>query len=359
VLLRGFDINSDFAFEQTLLSIQGFRGISEAFMSEEGRIHVDDLKFVLHTNAVYKTGGTLYLGGFHSENYYNPDVPSYIGFCCLKPSIVGGETGLINMEKVYQFLDFYLKRKVETNNFFVTKWLVSEITKRYSISEEKIEKICQYFDLPIIGKDNEKFILMYKPSVFVHPNTKKRALQINLFELPSLNSALRECFLNDYQGKTWFWHRLLWKLPLFIFKILEFFYIIFASFFYSPKEAFKMLLSKLHVYKALKKKNLPPYNQIKVASCFTDKDIKELAKLMRAYYCSCLWKKGDILLVDNRQVIHAGMPGSGPRLVRAMIGNPINMRYSFLEPGYVDCKERVTETIGFYMASGQLPEQDR
>ena len=85
VLLRGFDIASDEDFENTILSIREFRGINEAFMSEEGRIHVGNLKFVLHTNAVYKTGGTPYLGGFHSENYYTPDVPGYVCFCCFKP----------------------------------------------------------------------------------------------------------------------------------------------------------------------------------------------------------------------------------------------------------------------------------
>ena len=78
VLFRGFDINTDEQFEKTILTIQGFHGISEAFMSEEGRVHVGPLNYVLHTNAVYKTGGTLYLGGFHTENYYSPDVPSYI-----------------------------------------------------------------------------------------------------------------------------------------------------------------------------------------------------------------------------------------------------------------------------------------
>ena len=55
LLLRGFAIASDEDFEKTILSIQGVRGISDAFMSEEGRIHPDKLKFVLHTNAVYKT----------------------------------------------------------------------------------------------------------------------------------------------------------------------------------------------------------------------------------------------------------------------------------------------------------------
>jgi hypothetical protein len=73
VLLRGFNIRSDEDFEQSVIQLKGFQGISDVFMSEEGRIHVNNCKYVLHTNAVYKTGGTLYLGGFHGENYYSPD----------------------------------------------------------------------------------------------------------------------------------------------------------------------------------------------------------------------------------------------------------------------------------------------
>lgn len=359
VLLRGFDVSSDENFEKIILSIQGFQGISEAFMSEEGRIHVSNLKFVLHTNAVYKTGGTLYIGGFHSENYYTPDVPTYICFCCLKPSVRGGETGLINMEKIYQCLNDSLKNRLEKNTFFVSKWLVSEVADRYHLSIEVIEKMCSHFDLPIVGKGKDKFILMYKPSIFKHPITKKSSLQINLFEIPSLNSEMRSYFIDDYQGKEWFWHRFVWKLPTFIFKLLEFFYIIFASFFYSPKNSIKILLAKIRANKALNKKNnLPLFNDVKVGSCFKDKEIKDLAKLIRNYYSSCLWKKGDILLIDNRKVLHAGMPGSGPRLIRAMICNPLDMKYSFSKPGYLDCRNCTTETIGFYMTSGKFNIQE-
>lgn len=355
VLLRGFDVASDEDFENTVLNIQGFKGISEAFMSEEGRIHPGELKYVLHTNAVYKTGGTLYLGGFHSENYYSPDVPGYICFYCHKPSDLGGETGLINMEKIYQHLNEELKQKLEKNTFFVSKWLVSDVAKRYQIPIETIGKICEHFDLPIVGKGTEQFILMYKPNIFEHPLTKKKSLQINLFEIVSLNAEMRKCFMNDYKGKTWFWHRFVWKLPSSVLSVLEFVYIIFSSFFYSPKNSFEIVRSKFNTYTAsIKKNNLPPFNDIKVGSCFNDQDVIELAKLIRNYYSSCLWKKGDILLIDNKKVMHAGMPGSGARLVRAMICNPLDMNYSFLKPGTIDCRERTSETIGFYMASGKF-----
>lgn len=355
VLLRGFNIASDEDFENAVLKIKGFQGISEAFMSEEGRIHADNLKYVLFTNAVYKTGGTLYLGGFHSENYYSADVPGFICFCCREPSLLGGETGLINMEKIYEHLDETLKEKLEKNSFFVSKWLVDEVALRYQIPRETVEKIAKQFNLPLVGEGDNQFILMYKPNVFEHPLTQKKSLQINLFEIKHLNEAMRACFMDAYQGKTWFWHRFVWRLPTFVLKIIENVYIVFASFFYSPKNAIAILGSKWNTYKASKK--IPAFNTTRVNSCFTDGDVQVLAQLIRRYYASCLWQKGDILLVDNKKVMHAGMPGSGPRLVRALIGNPLQMQYSDGSEGSIDCNERTGNTIGFYMTQGKLEDE--
>lgn len=347
LLFRGFDIQSDKDFENVILSINGLRGISQAFMAEHGRENVDGLKYVLHTNTVYKTGGTLYLGGFHSENYYTTDVPGFISFCCFKPSNLGGETGLVNMEKVYDKLDDELKKKLENNPYFVEKWLVSEVAKRYEIDPKAVEDICRQFELPIVGEGENKLILMYKPSVFLHPITQKKALQINFFSLPTLDSILRKCFLKDYQGNAWFWHRFVWEIPSFIFKIIENVSIFFISLFHSPKELFQIIESKWKTDRAFKKLNK---KLIKVNSCFSEKDINDLAREMRNFYCSINWQKGDILLVDNRKVAHAGMPGSGPRKIRALISNPLKMKYSQAQPGILHCQDSPTQSIGYYIA---------
>ncbi|MCX7114509.1 MAG: TauD/TfdA family dioxygenase [Gammaproteobacteria bacterium] len=350
VLLRGFDVATDADFENAILSIQGFEGISEALMSEEGRIHVGDLKYILYTNAVYKTGGTVYLGGFHSENYYSPDVPSYICFACMTPSTQGGETGLVNMEKVYAQLSQTLKDKLEKKSFFVMKWLISEVAERYQVSPMAVEKICAQFDLPMVGHGDDKLVLMYKPSVMEHPLTKQKSLFMNLFEVANLNEEMRRCFAADYQGSAWFWHRVFWKLPLLFAKVLERVYVSLTSFFYSPRQAMGILLTKWKVRRATHKKSkLPLFDDERVGSCFTDDDVKDLAKLIRQHYSSCLWKKGDILLVDNRKVMHAGMPGSGPRVVRALIGNPLDMGYSSSQPGMIEGHLRTGGTIGAKM----------
>jgi alpha-ketoglutarate-dependent taurine dioxygenase len=350
LLFRGFDIQSDNDFENAILSIKGLTGISEAFMSEQGRERVDNLKYVLHTNKIFKTGGTLYLGGFHSENYYIPDVPGFISFCCLKPSTLGGETGLVNMEMVYEHLDDELKKKLENSAYFVEKWLISDVANRYKIATKTVEEICHQFDLPIVGKGENKLILMHKPSVFLHPVTQKKTLQINLFSLPALDRALRKRFLEDYQGNNWFWHRFVWKLPPSIFKAIENVFVFFATLLHSPRELFEITVSKWKTERAVKKID---EKFIKVNCCFSETDINHLARLMRNFYCSTIWQKGDILLVDNRKIVHAGMPGSGPRLVRALISNPIKMKYSHAQPGCLFCQDRITQSIGHYMAAGK------
>lgn len=353
VLLRGFDVSSDEQFEKMVLSIPQLQGISEAFMSENGRVPVGNLKYVLHTNSVYKTGGTLYLGGFHTENYYSPDVPGYICFYCQEPSNTGGETGIINTQKIYEHLSPSLKEKLEANSFFVSKWLISEVAERYQLDVPTIEKICSHFDLPIVGEGSERFILMYKPSVFEHPLTKEKALQVNLFELISLNAELRKCFMSDYKGKQWFWHRLFWRLPTAVFNSIEFLAVLCIAFFHSPKNSYKIVRNKYASYQANKK--IHSFDTTKVGSCFSSKEVKELAQTMRTYYSSCLWKKGDILLIDNRKVMHAGMPGSGERVIRAMICNPMAMDFSLKQPGWISADNSKNKTIGDYMLSGEVP----
>ncbi len=354
VLLRGFDVTSDAHFEQALLSIPSFRGISDAFMSENGRVTVENSKYVLHTNSVYKTGGTLYLGGFHTENYYSADVPGFISFYCKEPSALGGETGIINTQKLYQQLNDDLKNKLEKRPFFVSKWLVSEVASRYQIDPDRVEDLARHFNLPLVGDGDDRFILMYKPSVFEHPITQEKALQLNLFELPTLNAALRKCFISAYPGTTWFWHRFFWRLPNALFNAIEFSAVLAIAFFNSPKKSYKIVQNKISSYFANKKTH--SFDTKKVADCFSAQEVEQLAQSMRDNYSSCLWKKGDILLIDNKKVMHAGMPGKGERTIRALITNPIAMSYSLEQSGVLCAHEQQHETIGHYMTLGKQPE---
>jgi len=223
------------------------------------------------------------------------------------------------------------------------------VAKRYQLSPEQVEVVCEKSALPRIGDGDNRLIVMYKPSVFQHPLTKEKALQLNLFEIANLNDELRQCFMDDYQGKDWFWHRFFWKLPKFAFNFLEQLAVIPIAFFHSPKKSMQIVRNKMAKSKAHKKNHLN-FSQQRVGKCFDDKAVKTLAKSMRKHYSSCLWQRGDILLLDNKKVMHAGMPGKGPRLVRAMIGNPLTMDYCATASGCLNCIEPRTESIGASLA---------
>ena len=350
ILLRGFDIKSDKNFEDTIRSIHSFKPFRQVFMSEAGREQVNKSSYVLHTNSIYKTGGTVYLGGFHSENYYAPDVPSYICFCCLEPSKRGGETGIINTKKIYPQLSQELQQKLEKSSFLSSIWLINEVTKRYQCTTKDVIEFCKKFNIPLAGVGDDQCMLMYKPNVWVHPNTHTKALQINFFELPTLNKKLRRYFMNDYPGKDWFLHRLVWRFPEFIMHGLEYIYMSIASFLHSPKNALKTLYFKYKTHHTLQKNLIKKHLANKVKKCFNEKDVNELASLMHEYYSSCLWQKGDILLIDNKQVIHAGMPGAGMRCIRALICNPLDMPYADTDSGLYNCHEAKSITPGEYLS---------
>lgn len=344
VLLRGFQINSTKEFEKTVLSIQGMQGMAHLFMSEPGRERVDGLDYVFHTNSKIKTGGTLHLGGFHTENYYSPDVPNYISFYCIEPAKLGGETGLIHMGSVYEKLDDGLKEALEKKTFFVSKWPLPIIANRYQIKPTCAKKACIDFGL---DSDSDHSIIMHKPSVFKHPVTSKKIIQANLCaELTDLNDAILDHFIPDYKGLKWMIHKAAWQ------------YIG-----YDRLRKLSLMMPALirHPLKFLKmrkqiKKRMAQYsnnNHPRIKSVFSAFDIKTLAATMRDSYASFIWQKGDVLIIDNLQVAHAGMPGKTnkkyPRKIRAMLCNPLKINYSHCASG-IQLKETMRcETLGEIM----------
>ncbi|MFI4919701.1 MAG: TauD/TfdA family dioxygenase [Legionellales bacterium] len=344
VLLRGFKVTTTEAFEQTVLSISGMQGMSHLFMSEPGRTLVDNLKYVFHTNTKMKTGGAFTLGGFHNENYYSPDVPSYISFYCLKPSKWGGETGLIHMNSVYEKLDVSLKEKLEKSAFPVAKWPIAFVSQRYKISKEEVKKICGDFGLSVV---NDEFLLMSKPSVINDIGTDKKVIQANLgAEIPSLNEAVLSLFMSDYHGIKWVLHKMVWKL-LGYQKQRKLFFTL-GAFFKNPLLFVRFFKKRQDMQKRLNQYNSTQSSRI--SSVFEDKDVPILAALIRDSYAAFTWQANDVLLIDNLQVAHAGMPGrttkKHPREIRAMLCNPLKINYAENAAGVQKHPGVRTETLG-------------
>ncbi|MDQ6814266.1 MAG: TauD/TfdA family dioxygenase [Bacteroidota bacterium] len=330
VLLRNFDVKSERDFEQAVASIEGLRPMESYFMSAPGRTLIEGAKFVFYTDKNVKTGGSLKFGGFHTENYYSPDVPGYICFCCLKPSTIGGETGLVDMGKVYEELDENLKKKLEAQSFTPSTYSVSSIAQRYNVSKQKVKKICLDAGFAsFTTADGEEKLSFNKSSVFRHPVTKRHALASNFTsEIPKLFEKVSSELANDYSGWRWALHKYAWKNP-FITRLAE-----------ERKKGIPALLIKklLFTIGGLLKRNNNANKQYKypankMGSAFTEQEVNMLATLMHKHFTAFTWKKGDILLIDNLQMAHGGMPGFGPRTIRAMLCNPLEMDISASAPG--------------------------
>ncbi len=197
------------------------------------------------------------------------------------------------------------------------------------------------------GVAKERLIQMYKPSVIVNPEGQEKSLQVNLFELPALNRELRARFKADYQGKDWYWHRFFWSLPDPIFHSIEFLAVACIAFFNSPVKAYHIVKNKIQSYFAQKNNDIDATHRI--GACFSPQEVKDLATSMRRHYSSCLWQKGDVLLIDNRQVMHAGMPGKGDRVIRALIANPLAMDYRLQAKGLSATDERTEGSLGEFL----------
>jgi alpha-ketoglutarate-dependent taurine dioxygenase len=348
VLFRGFEIRSDGDFELIASSISGMPAIGDAFMAEVGRTTAKGTRFVLQTNTMYKTGGSFYLGGFHTENYYNPDVPRIISFACFVPSWIGGETGLVNVAALYRDLPSDLQQQLEESSFLVYGWPVSNIAARYApLSQEDIEEFCENVGLAIVENDGVRYAVMYKPVVLQHPVDGERTLAFNDQELRhDFGQALKREFIADFDGWRWGLHRAAWRSEKLTRLITVFDMALTAPslvinrFRASPSDARDLIQQRL-------------WNRqggcgmgMRLGDVLTAEQTREFAALLRAHFCSFRWKRGDVLFVDNLKMAHAGMPGLGPRRLRALICSPMRLPYSRSNTGSYRCSDLLPSSLG-------------
>lgn len=336
ILIRGFQLREPSDFETLVLSLRGLRAMSGYFMKEKGRDMVSGTKHVFETNTVVKSGGDWRFGGFHSENYYTFDVPHIQAFCCFKAPWFGGETALVHMANAYREFDDDLKARLEATPCQVMAIPVDKIAARYKLSEETVERFFDEEHIETIAlKDdgNRKWIVGYKPSVYQHPYTKRASLQVNLsIELPEVNNMALEHFSAGYQSMQWSLHRLAWKhttVRLFLSYLSHLpralqHRSLLGSFIMEPiRQRANGLMGK----PGIPPKRATPPPGLRLKELLEPRHVRTLADALWRHSSAFAWKPGDVLVFDNLQMLHAGMPGFGPRLIRVMMCNPVPIAY--------------------------------
>lgn len=308
LLFRGFDVKSEADFESLILAIQGIEGMDGYFMMEDGRAAVEGARYVFSTNNNYKTGGTYELGGFHSENSSLTDVPAYISFWCRKPSQLGGETALMYSPGIYQRLPAFLRKSLEEKRFFARSFPLKDIATAYGKSESDMEDFLKAQGLEIGLEKNNKVLKIYKPGVTRHPVTGRLSLQGQLSaQIYDLDRRLRRHLVSHYRGLPWLLHRLHWS-ALALMNAL-------------PAAWFWMTNRKAGI-------GIPE----NIGLEFSASDVEALAAAIASETSVFTWKEGDVILADNMQVLHNGMPGRGDRSLRVMICNPLANEFP-VKPG--------------------------
>jgi alpha-ketoglutarate-dependent taurine dioxygenase len=336
LLLRGFDVNSAAAFEQQILSIQGMRAMRGFLFSDPGRALVDHAQFVFTTNAFIRTGGTMRFGMFHSENYFTPDVPRYVVFLCRTPSILGGETGLINLAKIYRDLPEATQRKLEDRNCLVSLFSLKVAATRYGVDEDHAAEFFRNAGLSIASIDGAMHVANYKPNVVLNPTTQERALLLNFGFIRGMEGPLLDAFRPDYRGMPWLLHRLFWASP--------------------PLQRMHGRFVMRNKAKQVKTEgatfflgtSTPLAEAHTLTNTFSAEEIRLLGVLMRRHHSSFPWKAGDILIIDNLKMGHNGMPGFGrKRELNVMLCNPVSIAPSAASrgPHVVKDSENLRESL--------------
>jgi alpha-ketoglutarate-dependent taurine dioxygenase len=247
---------------------------------------------------------------------------------------LGGETGLVNTAGVYADLPKALKGQIEARAFWATAWPLNEIATRYRITAEQAKRFCSDFGIPVIVRDNRNYASMYKPCVIEHPSTGERCLAFNFsMELirQGFDHTLQKVFSRDYWANQWWIHRMSWKVP-FVGLI---------------DKADMFFRDPVSVWQALIEKPL----DTRVGDVFDKPSIERLAHSFRTHFSAFIWRAGDVLIVDNVKMAHCGMPGIGRRTLRALIGNPIRMRYDPEGPGVHIASASVLPTLSAQIAA--------
>lgn len=89
----------------------------------------------------------------------------------------------------------------------------------------------------------------------------------------------------------------------------------------------------IEISRLVRKRKRNSSNPYKLSNRLNTKHIEALAIWRHCY--AFTWKQGDVLIFDNLQMLHTGMPGWGSRELRVMLCNPVALPYS-VGPGAVE-----------------------
>jgi hypothetical protein len=208
-------------------------------------------------------------------------------------------------------------------------WPLEAVARRYAVTSRTVQRNLEALGVPIVEESGQLNVSLAKPAVVQHPCRARKGLLVNLaIALPGFNEAMVERFLPNYSGWPWAVYRQAWKRPGMhrVGQVLTNLTHVFAS-----REAVQHYLLNCWTRWVSKKpaevKPKRPAEGSRLADRLNAEEVRTLADAVWRHSSVFTWKQGDVLILDNLQMAHTGMPGWGPRELRAMLCNPVRFLF--------------------------------
>lgn len=262
ILFRGFDITSETLFNQAVSAYD-----ADLLEYKERSTPRTALGKNIYTATEYPADQKIPL---HNENSYSPNYPLKLWFCCVKPSVTGGQTPLADSRKIYDHIsgrtrDEFIKSKVKyTRNYGVgidLDWKTAFQTD----SKKNVENYCRNAEIDFEWLSNEKLHTeQIRPAVIAHPLTKEKVWfnQAHLFHYTNLPPEIRKDLLETTD-----------------------------------------------------KNSLSRNAYFGDGSEITEETLDEIRKIYDQFTVSFYWQKGDLLIVDNLLTAHGRNSYTGDRKI--------------------------------------------
>lgn len=272
VLFRGFGLRSAEEMECVIRALYG------ELLPYTDRVQPrTQVKSNIYSSTEYPPDQTIEL---HNESSYAHSWPLRIFFCCLTPSLVGGETPLADGRGIFERIDSEVRQRLlERRVMYVRNfgdglgipWQTAFQTEDRAVMEE----FCRANGIEVEWRDRDRLrTRSVRPVAAPHPHTGEWAWFNALISSHSstLDPAVRQTLLSEFAEDE------------------------------LPKNSF--------------------YGD---GSPFEPETLAEVRRACREETIAFPWEAGDLLLLDNMLVAHGRAPYQGPRKVVVGMAEPVSL----------------------------------
>jgi len=210
---------------------------------------------------------------------------------------MGGETGMVHMDRAYQELGDPLKAKLEAEPSSSMVWLLSDVAKTYGLDAAAARQFCREIGFDIVLWNGEEHVVLYKPNVIVHPHTGRASMHLHVTGVVRGADELLKRHLSStaYTGPQWALHRAAWRRPGLMFGLNALFQL--TRVMPRPKALYEVFLEMfVKQFLAMRRAAKAPADAQppRAGRLFDDEEARSAAEAVLRHTNVFTWRRGDI-----------------------------------------------------------------